>query len=150
MAFVMVLALVVALVAVPIVRSSLNPVVTVVDELHTTAAYDAVDAEVAQLLGSTRGYELRMLLPGTYTLSYRRTPGWALVLGVVTFPIGLLVIILSRETLTITVSVTSSGDSTRITVVGQANRDVALAIGAALDRRFGSDVVVSPAPHRRD
>jgi hypothetical protein len=90
-----------------------------------------------------------MLLPGTYTLSYRRTPGWALVLGVVTFPIGLLVIILSRETLTITVSVTSSGDSTRITVVGQANRDVALAIGAALDRRFGSDVVVSPAPHRR-
>jgi hypothetical protein len=149
MAFVLVLALVVALVAVPIVRSSLNPVVTVVDELRTTAAYDAVDAEVAQLLGRTRGYELRMLLPGTYTLSYRRTPGWALVLGVVTFPIGLLVIILSRETLTITVSVTSSGDSTRITVVGQANRDVALSIGAALDRRFGSDVVVSPAPHRR-
>ncbi|MFZ2177735.1 MAG: hypothetical protein WAW17_27655, partial [Rhodococcus sp. (in: high G+C Gram-positive bacteria)] len=59
-----------------------------------TTSYADADSEVAQILGATRRLEFRMVLPGTYTLSYRHYPGYALVLGILTFPLGLLLLLL--------------------------------------------------------
>lgn len=148
MGLVVVAAIFLALIAVPVVRSFNNPVVTVADVTTSARPYDDVDADVARLLGSSKGYELQMVLPGTYTLSYRRTPGWALVLGVVTFPLGILIMLLARETLTLTISVTAAERGTRVTVVGQANQKLARAIGAAIERRLEWSPTASEPPAR--
>ena len=144
MALLVVLGILVVLVAIPVVRALSNPIVNVADELRTTQSYVEVDAEVAALLGRARGYDLRMAVPGTYSLSYRTTPAWALVLGVLTFPVGLLVIFLARETLTLTVSVTGLEPGARIVVVGRSHTKVAIAVGEALQKRFVSAALVPP------
>jgi hypothetical protein len=142
-----VLTILAVLIALPVVRSIMNPIVTVVDDRTSSRPYAEVDADIARLLGSTRGYDLRMMLPGTYTLSYRRTPGWALLLGVVTFPVGILIILLARETFVLTFSVTATEAGTRVTVVGRAHEKVALAVGAAIERRLGEPLAASaPRP----
>jgi len=145
MGMLVVLAILAVLVTVPIVRAIMNPIVTVVDDRTSARPYAELDADVARLLGSTRGYDLRMVLPGTYTLSYRRTPGWALVLGVLTFPIGILVFFLARETFVLTFSVTALEAGSRVTVVGRAHEKVALAVGAAIERRLGEPLAVRGA-----
>lgn len=124
------------LLAIPVFRSITNPVVTVADHLSTGTSYDAADVAVADLLGTSRGYDLQLLVPGTYQLSYRRAPAWAIVLGVLTFPLGIAVIMLARETLTLTVSLAAVGTGTRVTVVGRAHKNVAEGVGAGLERRL--------------
>jgi hypothetical protein len=146
MLFIFVLGTLVLLIALAVVRSVMNPAVNVVDDQMSQRPYSEVDADVARLLGGTRGYDVRMVLPGTYTLSYRRTPAWALVLGVVTFPIGILIILLSRETFVLTFSVTATEAGTRVTVVGRAHEKVALAVGAAIERRLVTPLASSPQP----
>jgi hypothetical protein len=83
------------------------------------------------------------VVPGTYLMSYRRTPGWALVLGLLTFPLGVFVVLLCRETLTLTIAVTAGEAGTRVTMVGRAQANVVRAMGAALRRRLV--VATSPA-----
>jgi hypothetical protein len=141
MAVFVVLTILAVLIALAVVRAIMNPIVTVVDDRTSVRPYSELDADVARLLGSTRGYDLRMVLPGTYTLSYRRTPWWALVLGVVTFPIGILIIFLARETFVLTFSITALGAGSRVTVVGRAHEKVALAVGTAIERRLGEPLM---------
>jgi hypothetical protein len=147
MGLLVVITILVVLVAAQVVRSIMNPVVTVVDDRRSARPYAELDADVARLLGGTRGYDLRMVLPGTYTLSYRRTPGWALLLGLVTFPIGILIILLSRETFVLTFAVTATEAGSRVTVVGRAHEKVALAVGAAIERRLAEPMTATgPRP----
>jgi hypothetical protein len=63
------------------------------------------------------------------------------VLGVVTFPIGILIIFLAWETFVLTFSVTSLGAGSRVTVVGRAHEKVALAVGTAIERRLGEPLM---------
>lgn len=128
--------LLLALVAVPIVLDIRNPVVSVVDDLTTTAPYAEVDAELMKLLGNSRGYDIQMMVPGTYTLSYRRSPGWALVLGLLTFPIGILIVLFAREKLTLTLSATATESGTRLLVIGRVHEKLALATGTAIQLRL--------------
>ncbi len=113
-----------------------NPVSSVADELVTSAGFADVDAEVAKLLATVRRAELRMAMPGVYSISYKRTPGWAVLLAVLTFPIGLLFLFVAANRYELAISVTADGDRTRIRVFGRVHRKFAEAIGAALDRRF--------------
>jgi hypothetical protein len=152
MALVVVLGLLLILVTLPVVRAFTNPIVTVADDLDTTAPYADVDAALAKLVGGTRGYDVQMPVPGTYTLSHRRSPAWALVLGLVTFPAGILIIWLAREQLTLTLSATATDSGTRVLALGRVHRKLARTAGAAVTHRLArlegtaADVV---QPHLR-
>lgn len=132
---VVVLGVLFVLACLPVVFEIINPVVNVVDELMTTAPFSAVDSELTRLLGDSRGYDIQMMAPGTYNLSYRRSPAWALVLGLITFPIGVLLLLFARETLTLTFSATPTESGTRLLVFGRAHRKLATACGTALQLR---------------
>jgi len=136
MVLLIVLGVLLVLVSLPIVFDIINPVVNVADDLSTTAHYAEVDSEVAQLLGNSRGYDIEMLTPGTYTLSYGRFPTWALVLGLLTFPIGILIVWFARERLTLTFSATATESGTRLLVFGRAHQKLALVTGAELQLRL--------------
>jgi hypothetical protein len=136
MALLLLLGVALVLVSLPVVFAILNPVVNVVDDLTTTALYVEVDSELAQLLGNSRGYDIQMMAPGTYTLSYRRTPTWALVLGLLTFPIGILIVLFAREKLTLTLSATATESGTRLLVFGRVHEKLALATGAGIQLRL--------------
>jgi hypothetical protein len=122
----------VVLLALPVVRAVTNPVVSVADHLTTAMPYDEADLAVVALLQSARGYDVALMAPGTYRLSYRRTPAWAIVLGILTFPLGIVLILLARETFTLTVSLVPAQAGTRVTVVGKAHRSVAEGVGEGL------------------
>jgi hypothetical protein len=125
-----------ALVALPVVSAIRNPIVNVADDLSTTTPYTEVDSELAQLLGEARGYVVQLVAPGTYALSYRRAPAWALVVGLLTFPIGILIVVFSREKLTITFSATAIESGTRLLVFGRVHERLARATGTAVQARL--------------
>ena len=136
MALLLVLGILLVLVSVPVVLAISNPVVNVVDDMTTTTPYAEVDSELTKLLGNSRGYEIQMMAPGTYTLSYRRSPAWALVLGLLTFPIGILIVLFAREKLTLTFSATATESGTRLLVFGRAHEKLACATGGAIQLRL--------------
>ncbi len=130
--FVVVLvAAVVAIVAVLVVRST-NPLTNVADELLTPLPAPEVESLVVPVLTLSSKLQVELVLPGTYTVSYRTTPTIAWVIAVVTFPIGLLALWFVREKQTLTVSITVAGDQTRVRVFGRAHQKYALALGSAL------------------
>ena len=139
-----VLGVLLVLVSLPVVYAFINPVLDVADELNTTAPHAEVDAVVTELLGNSRGYDIQMMASGTYTLSYRRSPAWALMLGLLTLPIGILIILFVRERLTLTFSATATESGTRLLVFGRAHEKLALTTGAALQRRLVSDEMSRP------
>jgi hypothetical protein len=136
MALLVLLGILLVLVALPITYAVTNPVVGVADDLTTTTPYVEVDSELATMLANTRGYEIQVLAAGTYALSYRRAPAWALVLGLLTFPFGILIILFSRERLTLTFSATAIGSGTRLLVFGRVHEKLARATGAAVQLRL--------------
>jgi hypothetical protein len=136
MVLLVVLGIVFVLAAVPVVYAITNPVVNVADDLTTTTTYAEVDSELADLLCNTRGYDVQLIAPGTYALSYRRTPAWALVLGLLTLPLGILIVLLARERLTLTLSATPTESGTRLLVFGRVHEKLARATGAAVQRRL--------------
>ena len=125
-------ALVVVLVLLAVAASVTNPVVDVADELSSSLSPEAVASAVGETLAALPRTQLRLVLPATWTVSYRRHPRYAVLLGILTLPIGLLVLLLVRETLQLTVSVTRDDDHTRVLVVGRAHQKLALALGARL------------------
>jgi hypothetical protein len=136
MVLLVVLAIIFVLVALAVVYSITNPVVNVADDLTTASPYAEVDSALAQLLANTRGYEVQLMAPGTYALTYRRAPAWALVLGLLTFPLGILVVWLCRERLTLTFSATAVEAGTRLLVFGRVHQKLALATGTAIQHRL--------------
>jgi hypothetical protein len=111
-----------------------NAVVEVADEMATGMSVTDVEALIGEALASIPSAQARPVLPGTWTLTYRRHPRYSVVLGVLTLPVGLLLLILVRETLLLTVSVTRAGERTRVVVVGRAHAKLAVALGESLQR----------------
>jgi hypothetical protein len=109
-----------------------NPVVEVADELSSVMPLDQVQALIDGALAVLPGAQVLAVLPGTRTLSYRHHPRYSVLLGILTLPIGLLVLLLVRETLQLTVSATAQEGSTRVLVAGRAHKKLAAALGDAL------------------
>ncbi|MGO4258027.1 hypothetical protein [Marmoricola sp. RAF53] len=117
-----------------------NAVTDVADEIVFDVQYAEVDAAMADLLGTARRVQLRMVLPGTYTVTYKRTPGWAIVVAIFGFPVGLLALFLGTVRYQLVLSVTPEGGATRVRVVGRVHRKFAEAIGKALWARFAGSI----------
>lgn len=145
MVLLVVLGIFFVLAAAAVVYAITNPVVNVADDLNTTTPYTEVDSELADLLGNTRGYDVQLMAPGTYALSYRRAPAWALVLGLLTFPVGILIVLLARERLTLTLSATATESGTRLLVFGRVHEKLARATGAAVQRRLAPAKGAAPS-----
>lgn len=109
-----------------------NPVSNVADEISSPLPVAAVESLVTSLLTSSPKVDVAMPFPGTYTLSYRTTPLFAIFLAIFAFPIGLLALWFVHEKQSLTVSITSEGDGSRVRVVGRAHKKLALALGDAL------------------
>ncbi|MGY2874612.1 hypothetical protein ACVW00_001802 [Marmoricola sp. URHA0025 HA25] len=124
-----VIVVVLAVVALAVAVSWANPVVDVADETTTARSADEVRAVVAGALADLRGVQVRMDLPGTWTVSYRHHPRYAVLLAILSLPVGLLVLLFVRETLLLTISVTGDSGSTRILVVGHAHKKLAESLG---------------------
>jgi hypothetical protein len=123
---------VLALLAVSVASYIGNPVLDVADELTTTLPAPEAESVVADVLTAVPYTERRSVLPGTWTVSYRHHPRYAVLLGILAFPVGLLVILFVRETLVLTVTITSDAGGSKVAVVGRAHQKLALALGDAL------------------
>jgi hypothetical protein len=136
-AFFLGIALVLLVIATSVALTSTNPVVDVADEM--TAAMSPAEAEalVDRALAVIPAAQVSRVLPGTWTLSYRRHPRYSVVLGLLALPVGLLVLLFVRETLVLTVSVVPDETGTQVLVVGRAHRQLAAALGEALQPLLG-------------
>jgi len=127
-----VIAVVLVVIAMSVAASWDNPVVEVADEMTTTMSVAQAESLIGEALAVVPRVQVCTVLPGTRTVSYRHHPRYAVALGILTLPVGLLVLLLVRETLLLTVSVTRDAGSTRVLVVGRAHKKPAVALGEGL------------------
>jgi hypothetical protein len=119
-----------------IIRGIRTEITWVADELTTTLSMAEVESRVSTLLTNTRRVTRRKVLPGTYTLSYRHYPAVAILLALLTFPLGPLLLLLLRNTYQLVISITDDGDRTRVRVVGRIHRRFATSVRENLRRRL--------------
>jgi hypothetical protein len=119
-------------VALAVALFSTNPVVDVADEMTTPMSSVEAEARIGEALAVVPGVTVRQVLPGTRTIVYRHPPRYSVLLGILTLPLGLLVLLFVRETLLLTVSVARVEGGTRILVAGRAHRKLSSALGEAL------------------
>ncbi len=91
-------------------------------ELPLLATSLDLDPWLFQLLGTVTGATLTDASYGRYTLSVRRVPGWALVAMILTFPFGLVFLLVRRphDHLHLAVVPRDGGQALRITGVTDA------------------------------
>jgi hypothetical protein len=56
---------------------------------------------------------------------YRHRPTWVYIACVLLFPVGLLLLLLEKELHVVNVSIDGMGETSEVTISGQADRDVA-------------------------
>jgi hypothetical protein len=94
----------------------------------------AVDDElVTTFAPATRG-RLRRAGPDGWTRSVSRTPAWAIVLGLLTLPLGVLLLLLVREHADLHLRVRPEGTGSRLRAVGRARSADAAALDSSMDR----------------
>ena len=90
-----------------------------------------LDAPLLRLLDNLPASRVSVSGPGSWMLTVTRAHGWAVVLAVVLFPLGLL-FLLAREHADLHVSVTPHGEGAEVRVLGTTRRSLAEAIGEAV------------------
>jgi len=110
------------------------PVVTVNDEVELSQAPESVERDVFGALGSIRGSTMTSLLPGHVVIVTKSTPAWAVLVGILVLPLGLLLIAFVRNEHVLNVRFLKHGAGTTVQVAGRSRKKVALAVGAAFDR----------------
>ena len=80
-------------------------------------------------------------MPGQVTLTSPWAPTWTVVLGILAFPVGLLLVLLLRQDLTLNIRFVEEGDGTLVQVAGRARKKVALLVGEAIERQRASPAV---------
>lgn len=141
MEIVIVLVFILLVVAVIVAASRSSSVVTVNDQVELPLDLATVERDAFGPLGAVRGASMSQSLPGQVTLTTSFIPTWAVLLGILAFPIGLLLLFLIRRELTLHVRYVEQGGGTLVQVAGKTRKNVALAVGEI----FGS----MPATGRR-
>ena len=135
---------VLALLAVLVVLTAAgSAVVPVNDEQALPRDLATVERVAFGSLGSIPGVTMSQMFPGQFSLVSKWLPGWALVVGLLTLPLGLLVLLLARNEATMHVRLLGDGESaTTVQVAGRARKRVALRVGEIFDAMaVGADPV---------
>ncbi|WP_370288654.1 hypothetical protein [Nocardioides sp.] len=107
-----------------------DPVVTVDDEMSIDGMSPAeLDRRVFGRLGAVRRSQMGQVFPGHVALTSSSIPGWAILVGLLTFPVGLLLLLLIRQQLSLHVRVLPDGRGSLVQVAGKARKSVALEVG---------------------
>lgn len=107
-----------------------DPVVTVDDQMSIDGMSPAeLDRRVFGRLGAVLRSQMGQVFPGHVTLTSSSIPGWAVLVGLLTFPVGLLLLLLIRQQLSLHVRVLPDGRGSLVQVAGKARKSVALEVG---------------------
>ena len=120
--------------AVIVVTTRWKSVVSVNDAIILHADRAAVERITFGPLGSIPSSQLTSATPGQVTITSSWTPTWAVFVGILTIPIGLLLLLLVRQTLTLHVRFLNHEGGTLVQVAGKARKKVALAVGEAFNQ----------------
>ncbi len=92
------------------------------------------------------GYRVTAQSPQSVTMERRYLPGWGVVVGILTFPIGILIWAVYRRSATLTFSFVPDGQGTRVVITGEGEpnlREYASGLGqgtsTANSERTGAD-----------
>ena len=109
-------------------------VVSVNDE--TRLPLGRADAERLSFgpLGSVPGSQMTQAGPGQVTLTSSWIPTWAFLIGILAFPLGLLLLLLVRESLLLHVRYLDVTGGTLVQVAGRTRRKTALEVGRIMER----------------
>ncbi len=100
-------------------------IVMVNDQVELKRTPSDVEQRAFGRLGSIPGCQMKQSSVGQFSLVTSTTPGWAIFLGVITLPIGLLLLFLVRQTWTIHVRYSDAAEGTLVQVSGKTKKRVA-------------------------
>lgn len=107
--------------------------VSIAREWHVDlTARDADEVLTGSLLRA--GGRLRSGGDGTWVHTVSRAPAWAIVVGVLTLPLGLLLIFLVREHADLNIRIRPDGAGCRLRVVGRAPAPTVAAVESWMER----------------
>lgn len=107
-------------------------VVSVDDQLTTTATLDEVDQRLMTAAASLPGTDISSISPGQLSLSTTFTPSWVILLAVLLFPIGLVLLLIPRSKLELHARAFQQGPQVRVQVAGRTRKRTALEFGQRL------------------
>lgn len=110
-------------------------VVTVNDSVRLPERHSTVERDAFGPLGSIPGATMNQTMSGQVTLTSQWAPTWTFVVGILAFPVGLLLVLLIRQDLTLNIRFVEDGDGTLVQVAGRARKKVALLVGEAIERQ---------------
>jgi len=129
---VLVLALVVAVVLVVVLLATANPWLPVSQTVTIpNASARKLEDPIFLLLSNVPGAEVHRTQPGTFALLVRRSPSWIWLPLVITFPLGLLFLMV-KETGSLQVTLEDSGARTQVRLVGKTKKSVVKTVAKAL------------------
>lgn len=117
-----------------------SQVVTVNDSMSLPERRSTVERGAFGSLGSIPGAVMSQTMPGQVTLTSKWAPTWTVVLGILAFPVGLLLVLLIRQDLTLNIRFVEDGDGTLVQVAGRARKKVALLVGETFESQRVSRV----------
>ena len=100
-------------------------IVMVNDQVELKLTPSDVEQRAFGRLGSIPGCQMKQSSVGQLSLVTSTTPGWAIFFGILTLPIGLLLIFLVRQTWTIHVRYSDAAEGTLVQVSGKTRKRVA-------------------------
>lgn len=131
---VVVLVPVVLVVVLILLGSRRSSVVTVNDDMILASLPNEVERRAFGALGSVPGATMGQVFPGQLTLTSKWTPSWVVVVAILSFPLGLLLLLLVRQDLVLHVRFTESTEGTLAQVAGKSRRKVAIAVGEVFNQ----------------
>ena len=117
--------------------------VRIAREWHLDLTARDVDEVLAESFMRAGG-RLRAGGDGTWIHTVSRVPAWAIVIGVLTLPIGLLLIALVREHADLTLRVVPEGTGCRLRLVGRAPASTLISLESLVER-LGPSADEAPA-----
>jgi hypothetical protein len=91
-----------------------------------------LEKPVHGLLGRTRSSELTCTGTGTFVLVVRRTPAWAWIPALLTFPLGLLLLVLVKRSEALLVVLRDVEAGTEVRIIGRTKQSVVRTLAKGL------------------
>jgi hypothetical protein len=116
-----------------IVIAAVDPWLTASQTLEVEGLTVAeLDKPVHGLLGRTRSSELTHTGTGTFVLVVRRTPPWVWIPALLTFPLGLLLLVLIKRSEALLVVLSDVEAGTEVRIIGRTKQSVVRTLAKGL------------------
>lgn len=127
-------ALAALVVALSVLLSRRSTVVSVNDDVAIRLPQAEVERRSFGALGSIPAATMTQSIPGQLTVTTKWPPSWVILVAILSFPIGLLLLLLVRQDLVLNVRFVETKEDTLVQVAGKSRRKVAIAVGETFNR----------------